>query len=96
MGKAFVENNRGKNERAERAEKLQRLRERDAEFLDGHVVENVRDGDAEDGGNDQDEVNEPTDLHRCGDVAEGETEREKKGRGDETNEPETADGTELH
>ena len=90
-----MEDDRGEGERAERAKELESLREGDAEFLNGDVIKNVRHGDADHGGNDEDEIYVSAHMDGRADFAEGAGQRQKQRRGDEANEAEATDGAKL-
>ena len=73
--KTFTKNPGGQSKRAKRTKKLQCLREGDADFLNRDVVENVRHGDAGDGGNDKDEIHVSAHMKRGIDLSEQTSER---------------------
>src|SRR6266513_651845 len=75
LSEAFVENPSGERERAERAKELKRLGECDADFLDRNVIQNVRHGDAGDGGDDENEIYMCTGMKRGVDSAEEQSQR---------------------
>ena len=56
IGEALAKNPRGEGERAGGTKQLERLRECDADLLDSDVIQDVRQGDAAHGGNDEDEI----------------------------------------
>ena len=66
---------RGQCERADGTEKLEALRERDADFVDGDVIQNVGERDAGDRGDYQEEIHVSAHLKRRRGVSEGEHQR---------------------
>src|SRR4029077_5157262 len=91
----FAEDPNRQSHRAERAQKLERLSQRNADFLNGNVIKNVRHGYTGYGRNHENEIYEPAYLNRGCDVSESTGEWKKQDRGNETNETKTTNGTEL-
>src|SRR6267378_1296568 len=77
------------------APELERLRERDAEFLNGDVIQNVRHGDAGHSRDDKDQIDNPTHLARRGDISKGPGKRKKQSGSDETDHAKASDRTEF-
>ena len=69
--------------------------ERDADFLDRDVIQNVRHGDAGDGGDDENEIYVSAGVKWGVDSAEEQGQRERKRGGNETDHAETADRAQL-
>jgi hypothetical protein len=90
-----VENPSGKRERAERTEELKRLREGDADFLNGDVIQNVGERDADDGRDNENQVYVRGDVKRGADFSKDQSQRKQERGSDETDDTETADRTEL-
>src|SRR5205814_9395751 len=90
----FAEKDRRQSESARRANELQGLGDRDPDFLDRHVIQNVGETDTGDGGNDEDEVYAGIDAQRRFDSSKHNREWQEEQRRDETNDAETADRTE--
>src|SRR5207237_239834 len=95
VSEALAKKNCGKPERSGRTNELQRLRKRDADLANGHVIQNVSETDARHGRNDQDNVHAGVDPQRRFDFPERNGERQKEERGDETDNSKTPNGTEL-
>src|SRR5206468_8354932 len=76
---------------AGRTEKLERLREGNADLSDGHVIKDMRQRNAADGGNDQDEIHLRSCVERSANFSKCKCERKQQRRSDETDDSETAD-----
>src|SRR5438477_6062348 len=90
----FTEKSIRQSKCAERTYQLEGLGQGDADFLDGNIIKNVRHCDAGHGRNHENEIYEPAYLHWGRDIPESTSEWKKQGRGDETNETKTPNGTE--
>src|SRR5437870_144453 len=90
-----MENPSGERHRAERAEQLKCLRERDADFLNRDVIQNVRHGDAGDGGDDENEIYMCSRVKWGVDFAEEQRQGQRKRGGNETDHAETANRAQL-
>lgn len=90
-----MKNKCGKPERADRTKQLQALREGDANFMNGHVIENVRQGDARHCRDDQNKIHLYAGMKWSFDLTKSESQRQQERRSDETDDAETADGTKL-
>src|SRR2546423_10737251 len=90
----FAEDPSRESHCAERAQKLERLSQRNADFLDGNVIKNVRHGDTGYGRNHENKIYEPAYFNRGRDISKSTGEREEQDRGNETNETKATYGTE--
>jgi hypothetical protein len=90
----FAEDPSRQSHCAERAQKLERLSQRNADFLDGNVIKNVRHGDTGYGRNHENEIYEPAYLNRGRDISKSTGEWEKQDRGNKTNETKATNRTE--
>jgi len=71
VGEAFVKNPGGKGQRAGGTKELQSLRERDADFANRDVIQNVGERNAADRGNDENDVNVHASVKRSVDLSKG-------------------------
>src|SRR4029078_11540244 len=78
-----------------RAKELEALGERDSDFTDRHVVQNVSERNADDRGDDQDQVRFHPGMNRSSDFAEGEGQRKQQYRSNETHYAEAPDRSKL-
>src|SRR5690348_13910959 len=90
----FAENPSRQSQCTERAEQLESLGQGDTDFLDGNIIKNVRHRYAGHGRDHKNEIYEPIYLHGGRDIPESTSEWKKQGRGNETNETKTPNGTE--
>src|ERR1700747_443212 len=80
---------------AERAQKLERLSQRNADFLDGNVIKDVRDGDTGYSRNHENEIYDPAYFNRGRNISKSTGEWKEQDRGNETNEAKTTNRTAL-
>src|SRR4029450_2457169 len=85
----------GQRHRDRWTEELETLRERDSDFTDRHVIQNVGERNTGYGRDDQNQVRLHAGLKRSSDFAEGEGERKQQCRSNETDEAEAADRSKL-
>jgi len=95
VSETFTKNPGGERQRAGRTEKLEGLRERYANLADGNVVQDMGKGNASYGRKDQNEVSVRSRMKRSGDLSKRAGERKQQGRGDKTDQPETANRSKL-
>src|SRR5689334_16100296 len=63
--------------------------------MDGNVIQDMRERDTENGGDDEDEIHLSSGLEWSANLAEDECKREQNGRGDETDNSEASDRTQF-
>jgi hypothetical protein len=89
LREALAEEKRGQTHRAGWADKLERLGKGDADFANGDVIQDVRETDAGDRGNDEDDVHLRADFERRRDFPKRQREREEQRGGNEADHAET-------
>ena len=95
VSESFVENPGGKRHRDRRAKKLEGLGQRDSDFMDRDVIQNMGKRDTGHSGNDKNEVGLRARVDGRADFAKREREGQKQRRGNKADDAEAADRAEL-